>query len=174
MSLVCRLGSVRNVIDDITYDKTNQLYAEFGIVDCEKRRLKKAIITMVTTAVFISHAKVGNCHEFTMIALNYLMKNHSEINAEIFTVTQGDHVFVVIGGDHAEENLQQDYLGENAVICDPHAGEVYPASELHSRMTTHKSVSYPGRFSHWLNVQASYNPRCHGVKPSFSLSRLKY
>jgi hypothetical protein len=94
---------------------------------------------------------IGNCSEFALTAWHFLKKQDRNIAADIYSIKNGDHVFLVIGE------------GNNAVVCDAWAGEVYPVNEIPKRLGCFGY--YQTADSSYINVIKSYNPRFHTAMP---------
>lgn len=76
----------------------------------------------------------GNCQEFAMQGLDYLLTKEPGIRGELFRAKGGDHVFLVI--NRAINSNPKDPLtwGEGAYVCDPWANVVCKASDLYSHL----------------------------------------
>ncbi|MGQ3887654.1 hypothetical protein ACQUW5_01320 [Legionella sp. CNM-1927-20] len=73
---------------------------------------------------------LGSCTELSFIALDYVINNApSNVNAEIFQLNNGDHLFLVIGRKEGSDPTKPESWGECAYICDPWSNKVYPASQ---------------------------------------------
>lgn len=79
---------------------------------------------------------IGNCGEFTYAAWHFLKEKNKKIPARICDVKNDDHSFLVFG------------RGNNTVVCDAWAGEVYPFYEISGK----------------LKNLLSYDPKIHSVK----------
>lgn len=79
---------------------------------------------------------IGNCFEYSCLALEYIYHNHPEVDAEIFDIHEGDHVFVVIGRDKSTDAELTDPTtwGHAAYICDPWMNSVFPAADYKTRL----------------------------------------
>lgn len=97
---------------------------------------------------------LGNCYEFAIVARYLLKMRYRDVPAEIYEVSNGDHVFLVIGN------------GKNAVVCDGWAGEIYPMYDIERKLKCFRP--YTIESSH-LNVITSYNPEFHVIKPNTTL-----
>lgn len=79
-----------------------------------------------------SKSGVGNCEEMAFHALDYLACK-TNLFAEIYFIEgkiedDGDHVFVVVNRSRDSVPNDPSTWGDAAVICDPWAEKVYPAS----------------------------------------------
>jgi hypothetical protein len=119
---------------------------------------------------------VGNCHELAYLAKHHLMENHPELtSAEVFYCKGGDHVFLVIGRGTKSNNYQD--WDENAVICDPWSGDVYPATHIPQMMGnyTRRRIPYgeDGK-DHLFHIVTFLNENIHSLKPNRSKKDEKY
>ncbi|MBS0627237.1 MAG: hypothetical protein JSS09_03390 [Verrucomicrobia bacterium] len=85
--------------------------------------------------------KMGNCGEHALVALHYLRKHQKSSLAEFVCMTNADHNFIVIGRD-PKSSLTDSSSWKSAVICDPWAHQIYPASELPSRLKKICKLNY--------------------------------
>ncbi|KTC86439.1 hypothetical protein [Legionella brunensis] len=76
----------------------------------------------------------GKCGEYSFLILNYLRKNN--IDAEYFSIKNGDHAFIVMGREPNSDPNDPSTWGKNAVVCDGLSGECYRALDenLKSKM----------------------------------------
>ncbi|STY28756.1 Uncharacterised protein [Legionella wadsworthii] len=72
---------------------------------------------------------LGNCYEFTLHALDYILNRAPHIDAEVFKIMRGDHYFLVLNRDENSDKRDPKTWGKNAVICDPWLNAVYAAGE---------------------------------------------
>lgn len=104
-------------------------------------------------SIAIKHG-VGNCAEFSMIAMFYLLTYGAKTDILSLILKKADHEMVLIG------NLND----ENAVVCDSHAGQVYPFREFNDHATGSMfKLSFDfarSRGIDWM-TQTSYEPRVH-------------
>lgn len=125
------------------------------------------------TAEMITRAAVsakqfshGNCHEYSCVLAEHLMKQLPELTVEIVKIKYGDHAFVVIGRDQDSDIASPETWGANAIVCDAWTGDVYKASELHKRLLTSSFISTNSGED--LRVLKSYNPEFHRLQLIFS------
>lgn len=78
---------------------------------------------------------IGNCHEHTLVALNYLRKIKGFEAVEPVCISNNDHAFLVIGRDPASKLSDVHTWGDSAVICDPWGHRYFPAVDLEYRIT---------------------------------------
>jgi hypothetical protein len=77
---------------------------------------------------------LGNCDVLALHALDYIVRNFPTIEAELYKIGEGDHVFLVLNRNRNSEAHDPTTWGINAVICDPWANEVYPAKDCLIRL----------------------------------------
>lgn len=109
---------------------------------------------------FIIRFQVGNCEEMAFFAGYKLMSANYQRSIEIFHFTNGDHVFVVLDRDPNSDANSPEKWGENAVVCDPMVGDVYPASETPKRLKDFTTVT----FFKTKNYFTSYHPDFHHLE----------
>ncbi len=79
--------------------------------------------------------QLGNCLELAIQALDYIISIiASSINAEVFRIKGGDHVFLVLNRDPKSKVEDPTTWGEAAVICDPWNAKVYEAKYYRSEL----------------------------------------
>lgn len=83
---------------------------------------------------------IGNCAEYSELAMNFLRKQNVDF-AERFMIRDGDHVIVVIGRDLASNSAKPETWGENAVVVDAARNEYYRASETYGKLKCYYSDS---------------------------------
>lgn len=81
--------------------------------------------TLIRAKVSLSK-EAGNCGEMAAVVFVLLMELSNVRRIDYFTLTEGDHAFVVIGNN---QNLTSD-----DIIIDPHMQLIYPISEIQMRM----------------------------------------
>lgn len=84
-----------------------------------------------------SKFSLGNCHELSLQALDYIINNNIDIHAEVFEISNGDHVFLVLNRDPHSDSANPMTWGDNAVICDPWANKHYPATKYLSELESY-------------------------------------
>lgn len=73
---------------------------------------------------------LGNCYEMALMALDYVLRYAPpSVNAEVYDIEGGDHVFLVLGREKNSNPYEPETWGKDAYICDPWSNKVYPASE---------------------------------------------
>lgn len=107
----------------------------------------------------ISACKVGNCAEYSMMAFAEMHRLNFGIRAEIVRIEKGDHAFLVLGREEKSELNNPSTWGNDAVICDSWAGEVYQAEQLPHRFTN--LISFITDDPQFINAITSLNLRFH-------------
>lgn len=77
---------------------------------------------------------LGNCWEYTVLALYYIACHHPDVMAESMSIRNGDHVLLVIGRQSGSDESDPLTWGQDAIIADPWANTVYPASEYKTNL----------------------------------------
>ena len=80
--------------------------------------------------------KVGTCSEYSDLVLNFLSKQPVN-SAEVVSIIDGDHVFVVINRDLNSDINSPEKWGDQAIICDAWANDCYPATEIYKQLKCH-------------------------------------
>ncbi len=97
--------------------------------------------------------RIGNCREFSNIALHFLRLQDKNIPVKEHFVEKGDHRFLIIGE------------GYNAVVCDAWVGEVYPASDIPNRLGNYRQYSADySKEDSIVNVITSFNKNFHKTR----------
>lgn len=113
------------------------------------------------TVAKVKKFSVGNCGEYSDLALNYLRKQNVEF-AEGFIIGGDDHVFVVIGRDANSDPNDPEKWGANAVVCDPWSNNFYPANEITTKLLCYKREKNQ-------NVTYSFDPTKHRLTSFISI-----
>ncbi len=87
-----------------------------------------------TNIKFSTKYSLGNCYEYTLQALDYILQKNPDIDGEIFRILRGDHFFLVLNRDPNSDPNKPETWGA-AVICDPWLNAVYEAKEYQSRLS---------------------------------------
>lgn len=119
----------------------------------------------------ITDHQFGNCMEHAIIAFAEMRRLNFGIRSEIVYLKNGDHVFLVLDRMKGSNLNNPATWGNNAVICDPWAGEVYPADHL-----LHHFASLTCLITHATNKRSnlvtSFNLRFHQIRCEFELSAM--
>src|SRR5579872_4078194 len=111
------INNVRNILE-----QRDQLEKESGLFNFEE--------TIEMTSKF----SLGNCHELACQALDYILNHVPEVEAELYEIKKGDHIFLVLNRKRPSDPGDPGEWGESAVICDPWANKVYKATEYHTEL----------------------------------------
>ncbi|WP_347251442.1 hypothetical protein [Legionella sp.] len=112
---------------------------------------------------FAKKYSLGNCQELAFVALDYVIDNGPPgIDAEVYGLSGGDHVFLVIGRPENSDPNNPDTWGENAFIADPWANQIYPASQ-YKEWT--KNYYGTGEIEARTNRTEYFDPREHKFAP---------
>ena len=106
---------------------------------------------------------VGNCHELALMALDYVAHHTPHVDAEVYCIAGGDHVFLVVGRNKGSDPGQPTMWGDDAYICDPWSDMAYPASEYLAK-TKNFYRTYGGIGGYTNHVQ-DFDPLRHSFKP---------
>ena len=101
---------------------------------------------------------IGNCHELALMALDYVAKYAPNVDAEVYHIKGGDHVFLVIGRDPDSNLYRPETWGDKAYICDPWSDKVYLASDYLSQTKNYYH-------SNGVNCIEDFNCRKHRLHP---------
>lgn len=94
------------------------------------------ITSFINVNAFTRKYSLGNCFEYACLALEYVYQRHLDVEAEVFNIHGGDHIFLVIGHQKTDSFIYSDPLtwGDSAYICDPWLDKVYPAAEYKTKL----------------------------------------
>jgi hypothetical protein len=118
--------------------------------------------------------QIGNCGENAVLALDYVVRNAPDVDAEVYLMQGYDHAFLVIGRDPQSDPVKPETWGEDAYVCDPWEGAAYPVEELigprsYQRTVVDYSKTVPGDFS--TRVETSvFDPTKHSLEPNGKLN----
>jgi len=103
---------------------------------------------------------VGNCQEMSLIAWYFLRKRDKSIPVDVYCLEEGDHEFLMIG-EH-----------DNAVICDPWSGDVYPYTkeEICRRLLCYRQITTANNES--VNIVTSFHPDSDSVERDSSFAKV--
>lgn len=150
------------ITQSYTHPQSNTMpYAKRVRLDgkIEVLRSKMHAASLDQGARLIEQERIGNCHEFTWVILNYFYKQQSGIQAQAYHVKGSDHAFVVLG----------DMDKPSATVVDGWAGKVFPAAFIAKELGCY---SYLKINQVELNAVTNFNPNCHAVAPKVGLNYL--
>jgi hypothetical protein len=145
-------------------DSKRVLNTGVGFVREEKNSLlhssKNPVDNFFSVVTTSKKYSLGNCHELAFMALHYLVSKYPDYRSEVVSLGQGNHVFVVIGRDENSEIGNINTWGKDAIICDPWANKIFPASEYLTELKGYKLESQ-GTFGNKIlvNTVQNYNPQ---------------
>ena len=155
-------------------DANQSMYQEIKnklVFDEKEKRFKDDINHLISYEEYVAITKkysLGNCSELVVQAFDYIL-NHADpavIKAEMFTLCgkreedHGDHVFLVINRSNKSISLFPDTWGPDAMICDPWANKIYPASDYLNQLGSYY-------YKDGKNFVESFDPSRHQVGHSF-------
>jgi hypothetical protein len=99
----------------------------------EKKGSKlNALKFLVTT---ISKYSLGNCFEYSILALYYITLTHPHVQVELIDIDPGDHTCLVLERD-ARSDESDPLSWHDALICDPWDDKFYPAHDYLTKSGT--------------------------------------
>lgn len=107
--------------------------------------------------------QVGNCEEYSQVALYRLQEMNPSIPAELYRIANGDHCFLVIGRDPSSSRYDWRTWGDHVVVCDAWLGAVYPAREIPKQLIDTKGYTLQEYMA--LSFVMTFNPRYHRLRP---------
>lgn len=136
-------------------DKLPELLVHFS------NELQNEIIK-ISTIPFIDN-NMGNCHHLSWLGLTKLKSITDLItNIEVISITNGGHVFIVLGRNPNVSFNNYSEWGSSAVLVDPWARTVAPIKFI--RPATHKCIFIKENYKERpFNLITSYNPRFHNM-----------
>lgn len=126
--------------------------------------LDQALLKFEKSVALIEKKRIGNCFEMAVLALDYMINYFPLLNAELYHIVNGDHVFLIIGRDSASDPTNPLQWGDSAYICDPWSDKVYPASVYLQELMNFKK-KYDFASSSYINVVEPFNPDKHKLEP---------
>jgi len=111
---------------------------------------------------------IGNCTEIALLSLYELLKIDININAEVYSINNGDHVVTILGRHPHSDPGRFKTWGANAVVCDAHLRRVYPAKYIPEMLKDFRVFTIKGVEK---IVCLNFNPRYHVLKPEFKLPK---
>lgn len=125
-------------VEGTYYTKSEEIGMRDIIYDEINRRMKsgesEVLATFHSVVAVSTKYSLGNCYELSFLALDYILNHFPEMRAELYKIEYGDHAFLVLNRDPDSFMDKPHTWGENAIVCDPLANEVYPAKECFDRL----------------------------------------
>ncbi len=87
-------------------------------------------ISLTTESECARKYGIGNCGEHAIVSFLYLQKDKKNPTCDLVSLTNADHAFTIVGRDSSSSLKDPATWGKSAVICDPWARLIYPASEF--------------------------------------------
>ncbi len=124
---------------------------------------------------FIQIAKVGNCDEFCLLVMGYLVQEIGNKQLiEKFTIENGNHAIIVIGRDPESKENDYNTWGNSAVVCDAFLGAIYPATQIGKLLFTVKQIreEIPEDNTENLHMykRVAFDPTKHRLQCTYSYS----
>lgn len=127
------------------------------LIPALNRSFDISMMEFFSTIEMCKKYSLGNCYELAFMALDYMMNLPTEINAEIFNIKGGDHVFLVIGRAEGSDPKDPMTWGKNAYFCDPWAQKVFAASNYLTELKNFQRINN-------MNQMEDFNPHKHTLK----------
>ena len=126
------------------------------------------------TAEMAKQLKIGNCGENAVLALDYVVRNASDVDAEVYLMQGYDHAFLVIGRDPQSDPVKPEPGVRMPMCAIRGGGEAHPAEELtrpkaYQSTDTKYSSTVLGDFSTQV-VTTEFNPEKHTLEPNGKLN----
>lgn len=116
------------------------------------------------TVAYCKKFSIGNCYEYALMALDYVVHHAPGTNAEVYGIKGGDHAFLVIGRNPDSLINRPETWGKEAYICDPWSNKVYLASEYLTK-TKNYSYLFDKIEKKYVNCTEPFHPDLHTFKP---------
>lgn len=144
---------------DAMRELANSISAKISKSDPELNKKALSKLTLEQVALLYIKNGVGNCEEYSQLALYFALKADPKINAEIFGC--GDHAFIVFDRDPKSNLNDLDTWGSDALICDPWKGLIYPVSAWRDLLFEIRTC-YINGVDYEFNVK--FNPEVHALE----------
>lgn len=141
----------------IQRDTSNDCAKEYNPLSFTHK--ENGYITLLLQYVLAHLSGVGNCHEQSLIAADYIAQKYPLINLRLTHLDKGDHVFILMAEKkgHLWRHNSTKTWDDNFVVCDPWAEIVYSGKDwrdnLHNFSTDLKT-----------NRLEIYKPKKHKIK----------
>lgn len=151
----------RDIFSD-DFDRFNQIKSISSYIRDENVSGTNAKDFLSKSVARIAKYRIGNCGQFARVGLQYAIDRATSQRVEMFYVTGGDHVFLVIGRKKDSDPNDTQTWGPDAVICDPWVSSCFPAKlikeMLPSKVLQHDSFTELA----WLEY---FDPTKHQLQP---------
>lgn len=136
-------GSTHPDNNDCDLNMRRQLYSavqairsecvrDINIISADKGR--EALKLFKKSIELCKKFSIGNCFEFSLMALEYVLHSSPDTYAEVYKIKGGDHIFLVIGRSRDSDPADPSTWGADAIICDPWSNKIYAASRYLSEL----------------------------------------
>lgn len=86
----------------------------------------------------IKKYSLGNCGEIAYMALYYVITHHPQVYAQIYSIGNGNHVFLIIGRKKPLLPMCLETWDKEAFVCDAWSDTVYPVTEWKEKLKDYK------------------------------------
>lgn len=160
-------------VEGVRYTQSKEIGMRDILNDEIVNRVKNGesdMLAMYNSVIEVSKKySLGNCYELTFQALDYILNKYPEMPAEVYKLANlnelddGIHAFLVLNRDPKSSMFEPETWGENAIICDPWAKDVYLAKQYLNRLrgsdtdpTENRTVPYDSK-KHVIMPFENYN-----------------
>ena len=109
----------------------------------------------------------AKCTEYCHLVLDTLIKMGIHSPVEMYEIKNGDHVFTVIGRNQDSDPHHFTSWGENAVVVDAWAGEIYPAFAIPKILKDYAYYNSQTYLHEVSRLVFPFDPRFHQLSPKF-------
>ncbi len=95
---------------------------------------ERALQVLKKTNAITSKYSLGNCYELALQSLDYILESYPDMRAELYSIGNGDHAFLVLNRAYYSAAQLPETWGESAVVCDPWAKKAYFAREAYGSL----------------------------------------
>ncbi len=125
------------------YSEIHRLALESGILDLRSEvtsnvnshTKEESLEVQIET---VKKYSLGNCGEIARMALYYVVTHHPQVYAQVYSIGNGDHAFLIIGKKKPLLPMRLETWDEDAYVCDPWSNTVYPVSEWKEKLKDYK------------------------------------
>ena len=132
----------------------------------EKCEGKSRFEALQIHAEIVQKYRIGNCAEFALLSMYELLRIDININVEVYSINNGDHVITILGRHPHSSNFKT--WGPGAVVCDSHLRRVYPAKYIPEMLKDFRVFTLNGVE---MNFCFNFNPRYHALGPEFKFPK---
>lgn len=125
------------------YAEIQQLAVESGILDLRNEvnfnvnshTREESLEVRIET---VKKYSLGNCGELAEMALYYVVTYHPQVYAQVYSIGNGDHNFLIIGKKKPHLPMRLETWDEDAYVCDPWSNTIYPVAEWKEKLKYYK------------------------------------